>query len=191
MFEPLTEAVIGRIRSCRVGALPPKKKAATIIEYGRDNSIRTLVETGTYLGQTVQACLGHFERIFTVELDASLCEAARKRFAGRPEVTVIEGDSHEELARLVADIDGRALFWLDAHYSEGITAKGTHDPPLEWELEAILSRNERDVVLLDDARLMGVAPGYPSIDEIRRIVSVRARTFEVLRDIVRINLAES
>jgi hypothetical protein len=38
------------------------------------------------------------------------------------------------------------------------------------ELRSIVGRGEGDVVLVDDARLMGVSPGYPSIDEIRALV---------------------
>jgi hypothetical protein len=171
------------------GLLTARQKARTLIRYGRRHGTSTLVETGTYEGETVAACLHHFERIYTVELDQALYTAARDRFADEPTVTVIHGDSYAELSRLASELAEPALFWLDAHYSFGETAKGPHDPPLPWELRAILERGKPDVILIDDARHMGVLPDYPSIEEIRRLVGERGSSFEVRRDIIRITLA--
>jgi len=160
-----------------------------LIRYGRRHGTSTLVETGTYQGETVAACLQHFKRIYTVELDQALHGAARDRFADEPTVTVIHGDSYTALTRLASEVAEPALFWLDAHYSFGETAKGPHDPPLPWELRAILERGKPDVILIDDARHMGVLPDYPSIEEIRQLVGERASSFEVKRDIIRVTLA--
>lgn len=164
-------------------------KAQTVILYGQRTP--TLIETGTYKGATVAACLGHFERIYTIELDQTLYEEAHTRFDNEPGVTVIHGDSYTELGRLASEVPGPVLFWLDAHYSYGETAKGPYDPPLPWELRAILERGKPDVILIDDARLMGVLPGYPSVDEIRQLVGERASSFEVENDIIRIALASN
>lgn len=183
VFVRLVDPVLRRLS----GMQTEKQKAGTVIHYGR--STPTLIETGTYEGATVAACLGHFERIYTIELDQALYNAARDRFANEPTVTVIHGDSCTELSRLAVDVTGPVLFWLDAHYSHGETAKGPHDPPLPWELSAILGRGEPDVILIDDARHMGVLPHYPSIKEIRKLVGKRASGFEVRRDIIRITLA--
>lgn len=166
----------------------PREKAWTLIQYGSRNRLSTLVETGTYRGETVAECLRHFDRIFTIELDPALHAAARARFAGEARVTLIQGDSCSELSALALNIAGPALFWLDAHYSAGVTAKGPDDPPLRWELQAIARRSEPDVVLIDDVRLMGVNPGYPSLEEIRDVVGDRVSTFDVRRDILRITL---
>ncbi len=171
------------------GSLTARGKARTLIRYGTRNRIPTLIETGTYHGSTVAGCLRHFERIYTIELDDVLYEAARDRFSNEPTVTVIHGDSYTELSRLASEVTGPALFWLDAHYSSGDTAKGAYDPPLPWELRAIVDRAQPDVVLIDDARLMGVSPGYPTLDQIHNLVDERASNFEVRHDIIRITLA--
>jgi len=168
----------------------PREKSRNLIRYGRRYGVRTLIETGTYQGSTVAACLRHFDRIYTIELDRTLYESARNRFADEPAVTVIHGDSYTELERLASEVSGPALFWLDAHYSEGVTAKGPHDPPLSWELRAILERGIPDLILVDDARLMGIHPGYPTIREIRGLVGERASSFEVQRDVIRIALTQ-
>ncbi len=67
-------------------------------------------------------------------------------------------------------------------------AKGPHDPPLPWEPPSIVARRQRDVIVIDDARLVGVNPGYASIDQIQALVYARASSFEVRRDIIRIVL---
>ena len=189
LIDPLVVRLVNPIRRKLSGLPTEAAKAQTVIRYGQETP--TLVETGTYHGATIAACLGHFDRIYSIELDETLYEAARARFAGEPSVTVIQGDSSTELARLAALVDDPALFWLDAHYSYGETAKGPHDPPLPWELQAILERGEPDVILIDDARHMGVLPDYPSIDEIRQLVGDRASSFDVENDIIRIMLTAS
>lgn len=170
------------------GLLTAKQKARLLIRAGRRHGTKTLIETGTYHGDTVAACVGHFECIYTIELDDSLCEKARDRFANEPSVTVVHGDSYTELSRLASEVSGPVLFWLDAHYSFGETAKGPYDPPLPWELRAILKRGDPDVVLIDDARHMGVLPGYPSVADIRALVATRASSFVVRRDVIRVTL---
>jgi hypothetical protein len=187
----------------RLGGMPtPADKARLIRRYGQGHE--TLVETGTYLGDTVAGCLPHFQRINTIELDPALAEAARQRFKNESPVTVIEGDSYTELARLCNEIDEPAVFWLDAHSCGPGTAKSEHDPPLLWELQAIVERDQPDVVLIDDARHMGAQPnrfqrwvrdhllrlqptwpGTPTLADIREIVGT---DFEVDRDIIRITL---
>ena len=56
----------------------------------------------------------------------------------------------------------RALFWLDAHYSGGDTAKGQSNTPVMSELEAILAYSRRnDIILVDDLRYFWTArPGF-------------------------------
>ena len=189
LIHPVVVRTVHPIRRRFSGLPSEQEKGRTVIHYGEGKP--TLIETGTYMGATVAACVGHFERIYTIELDQPLYEAARNLFAGEPTVTVIHGDSCTELSRLASEVAGPVVFWLDAHYSYGETAKGPHDPPLPWELRAILDRGERDVILIDDARHMGVLPDYPSVDEIRQLFGERASSFEVANDIIRITLASS
>ena len=180
--------VLAPIRRRQAGVLSPRRKAAAVREIGRTHGLATLVETGTYRGTTVAACLGAFEHIDTIELDVTLAAAARRRFSTSPAVTVIAGDSSLELARLAATLAGPTLFWLDAHHSAGVTPRGQHDLPLEWELGDILDRGEADVVLVDDARHLGRLPGHPSLERPRSLAGARASSFEVRDDIVRIVL---
>ena len=56
---------------------------------------RVFVETGTFMGDTVQAMRKSADRIYSIELDAGLAAAAQKRFASDPRITILRGDSGE------------------------------------------------------------------------------------------------
>lgn len=87
------------------------------------------VESGTYLGGTVDFFLAHARRIFSVELAPKLFADAAERFAGAPHVTILEGDATVHVPRIVADLDEPPLIFLDGHYSCGETACGDEVEP--------------------------------------------------------------
>jgi predicted O-methyltransferase YrrM len=150
---------------------------------GRDNKIDTLIETGTYLGDMVFANLSNFSRIFSIELDKKLFERAQKRFVKIKKVKIFHGDSSEILKRLSKKIDKKILFWLDAHYSGGITAKGNESTPIEKELEVILnSWKKGSVIIIDDARLFNGTGGYPKAEKIIKLVSTKKLKTEISKD---------
>lgn len=176
-----------RLRGLNPIPMSGDAKVETILAYARSHGTKMLVETGTYRGQTVDGCLGHFDRIWTIELDDALHDAARRRFLPWPHVTVVHGDSAACLPAVLAEIDGPALFWLDAHYSGGITAQGEIDSPIWTEITTILERTgSTDVILIDDARDFGKG-GYPKVSEVEALIGARRPTwrFEVRDDIVR------
>jgi len=76
------------------------------------------VETGTYLGEMINAQEGNFDRLLTVELDPELYRKAVRRFRRLAQVSVFQGDSSVELPKMVAAVNEPAIFWLDAHYSK-------------------------------------------------------------------------
>jgi hypothetical protein len=130
----------------------------------------SLVESGTYRGDMIDAQRGNFERIVTIELDDDLFAAARDKFAPDPHITVIHGDSGVVLPEAIAMCNGSTAFWLDGHYSGGITAGTNSAVPILTELATIAERNDPgDVILIDDARLFGWRRGYPRISRVRAI----------------------
>jgi hypothetical protein len=173
----------------RLPPAPHAIKRAAVRAYARGFSLSVLIETGTFFGDMIEAVRGDFREVYSIELSARLHRKARRRFAGAPNVHLVHGDSGVELARLLRGLDGPALFWLDGHFSGGVTARGESDTPILRELEAIFSHPVPEhVVLVDDARLFGTEPDYPSLDELRSIVA-RARPAWGLRvedDIIRI-----
>jgi len=153
------------------GATPHLVKQGILREYAQRYGLRTLVESGTYLGSMVHAMRDCFDRIITVEVEPNLAARARRRFARAPHVTVLEGDSGGLMADVVGGLRGPALFWLDGHYSGGITGSGESHCPVMKELPPILGDTRFEhVILIDDARLFGVDPAYPTTDEVRATV---------------------
>jgi hypothetical protein len=152
---------------------PHLVKEQTLVDYAQRWGLKTLVETGTYRGDMVQAMLNRFDRIYSIELDADLY-AACDRFRGRPDVELIHGDSGLEVARIVRRLDTPALFWLDAHYSAGVTAKGELNTPIYKELTAVLAAGVPEhVVIIDDARCFGRDEDYPEVGDLIRFVHAR------------------
>jgi hypothetical protein len=118
-----------------------------------------------------------------------LYRGAKERFANDSKVHLFLGDSASVLKELLPNIAARPLFWLDAHYSGGITARGTIDTPIVQELEVILALCPDCVVLIDDARLFDGSNSYPTLAELTRRVEGRAPRLliEVKDDIIRLH----
>jgi hypothetical protein len=164
-------------------------KQQTIREFAQRFDLKILVETGTYLGDMVDAMKKHFDRIYSIELSSELNEEARKRFAGNKNIELIHGDSGTELGKLIARIAQPALFWLDGHYSGGITALGEKETPIYEELTHIFSSPQSGhVVIIDDARCFGADPAYPSIEELTDFIRTKSpdASIEVANDGIRI-----
>ena len=119
----------------------------------------------------------------------SLFEQAKLRFSRKKHVHLYNGDSATVLPQIVSALSGPALFWLDAHYSGGITARGAIDTPIVEELRCILGRDRhRHVVLIDDARCFDRGDkDYPSIDAVRALILELRPDYNVLveDDIIR------
>jgi hypothetical protein len=174
--------------------LPPPHvvKQEVIEKYAAKFGLRTLVETGTYLGLMVEAMKDSFGRIYSIELDQTLYERARDRFSNDDHISIIQGDSGKVLADILSDIDEPCLFWLDGHYSGDITARGELDTPIVKELNHVFEhRAAGHVILIDDGRLFVGQDGYPTMNELRELVC-RANSdwiCEIEDDIIRIHKA--
>lgn len=171
--------------------MPPPHfvKQDTVIEFAHRFRIRVFIETGTYLGQMVNAVKETFPEIYSVELGKELFERAQKEFAPVKHITILHGDSGEILGQILDRIQKPCLFWLDGHFSEGITARGAVDTPIETELTQILKHPlaRRHVILIDDARHFTGECDYPTIQYLKELVApVGFSNFEVRDDIVRI-----
>jgi hypothetical protein len=158
---------------------PPFVKVLALKRYARQYGLKTFVETGTFMGNTTASMADVMARCITVELSNQLHERALARFRDRANIHCVLGNSAQAIPAILQSLDEPALFWLDAHYSGGITADGGADPIID-ELTAIFSHPvyRRSVVLVDDAR------GH-SIDRIGALVP-KSHTVSVRNDIIRI-----
>jgi hypothetical protein len=195
LLLPVRERVRRRARlvQWRLGRHAPYPPAIvkhrTIRDYASAHSLRVLVETGTYMGETVAALGRHFDRVYSIELGDDLHRRACARFRRAGNVELLQGDSGRVLPVLLERLDTPCLFWLDSHVSTERSAEGDAPSPVLRELVAILAHPVHGhVVLVDDARLLSGANGWPALAEIEQLVRERApgRTVEVAEDIVRI-----
>jgi len=164
-------------------------KQRTIRSFAEKFGSKILIEIGTYYGDMVEEMKGNFNQIYSIELSEELYEKAKKRFDGEENVRIIHGDSGIELGRLVGRIEEPALFWLDGHYSAGVTARGDKDTPIYEELTHIFNSHlSKYVIIIDDARCFGNDPAYPSIKELSDFIKAKrpAAQIEVKDDSIRI-----
>lgn len=159
------------------GKTPPSPqliKQQVIKEYALKYSAQIFVETGTYLGSTIDAVKGTFDRIFTIELDKLLFQRAQKKFKKYQHITVLQGDSAKVLPKVLKKIIKPAIFWLDAHYSKGITARGREDTPIMNELKFILNHHIKShTILIDDAHMFKGEGDYTSIQRLKSSILKR------------------
>lgn len=147
-----------------------------------------LVETGTYMGEMVEAQKKYFKAVYSIELSVELHQLAVEKFKNDSNVTILQGDSAVVLKDILNVLKTPALFWLDGHYSGDITAKGEKETPILAELEQVIRNNEGHIILIDDARLFTGEDDYPTIPDLCRFVhSINpAKDIIIADDIIRI-----
>ena len=170
--------------------LPPPHivKQKAIEEFREKFHTEILVETGTFLGDMVEAQRNKFQKIYSIELSDKLFLKAEKRFRDHLHIKILHGDSGTILNKLIPEINKPALFWLDGHYSGWITAKGAKECPVPEELEAILKSPLPHIILIDDARLFNGTHDYPTIGQIEEIIRSNNRQYfiDTKNDIIRL-----
>ncbi len=155
-------------------------KQMTIQEYQDKYQYKVLVETGTYMGDMVEAQKKRFRKIYSIELGIDLFDKATKRFKNDKNVTIVQGDSGKVLPDIMLKLNEPAIFWLDGHYSAGITARGDKDCPIFEELDAIFSKKNFDhILLIDDARCFIGEGDYPTIEELTNYVRNKNEKYQV------------
>lgn len=151
---------------------PLRIKHATLLRIGSKNA--TWVETGTFLGETTELLAKESKLVFTIEPEPNLFEKAKLRFIGQPHIQVIHGLSENIFPTLLPTLRGNINFWLDGHYSGGITHQGPTDCPVREELSSIeknLSLYDKVTVLIDDVRCFNPSiPEYADYPDINFLV---------------------
>lgn len=145
-------------------------KHQVILRNGIANA--TWVETGTYKGDTSAILSEHSQKVYTIEPADQLYLAAKSRFENASNVEVIHGLSETVFPALIPKLSGDVNFWLDGHYSTGVTYQGPKDSPVVEELaiiEKYLKNFNRVVILIDDIRYCANPAvhqfsGYPKLD---------------------------
>jgi hypothetical protein len=181
--------ILNEWKSRNCPAPPPHfVKQMTVQQYQKQFKYKVFVETGTFLGDMVEAQRKNFEKVYSIELGTKLYENAKKRFAKNKNVVIALGDSGNVLPKILTKINEPAIFWLDGHYSEGITAKGEKECPIIEELDAIFNAPRHNhILLIDDARCFIGKGDYPNIETLSKYILSKDKNYqiEVYNDIIR------
>lgn len=149
------------------------QKRAILDKILKKNKISILVESWTYLWETVNYFKNKLKLIYSVELSQELADFSVSRFVDNKNVTILQWDSWEVISKLSPQIKERALFFLDGHYSGNFTAKAKSECPLIQEIRWIaLSSNKNHIIVIDDLRLVWVHKDYPSLWELVSEISL-------------------
>jgi hypothetical protein len=188
LFDPYKKiAVRGeylwwRFRGSPGPKVPHLVKQRTIAQFAHEFNLRVLVETGTNLGNMINAQKSSFRQIHSVELNEWLASRAKHKFRNEPNVHLYQGDSGKVLPKILEQINEPCLFWLDAHW-------GDESAAIKHELEAVYAHHIRDhVLLIDDARWFDGRTDYLTIEELREHAArdYPGSVVEVKDDIIRI-----
>lgn len=169
--------------------LPHLLKQDILKGYAIEYKLSYLVETGTYMGEMVDALRESFQKVYSIELSEQFARRARAYFRHCRNVIILQGDSGEVIGDLMNDIDRPTLFWLDGHWSADQTARGKKSTPIMEELGHILrAKDLGHVILIDDARAFGKSEDYPTLDSLRDYVLSLRKNVKIFSedDIIRI-----
>lgn len=179
--------------------IPPySEKRELIVYYKTKYNSEIFVETGTYLGDTVEYLKNEFKHLISIELSKELASKAKNRFRSESHINIIQGDSGEKISEVLPKLQVPTLFWLDGHYSGEFfvgeqlirTAKSNLNTPILNELGSILKHGiKKNVILIDDARYFNGTNDYPSYNKLVHFVAkfnIQPNQITKKRDIIRI-----
>jgi hypothetical protein len=173
-------------------------KRKTIIDLSKlYQCTEVFIETGTYMGDTIEYLKNDFKQLFSIELNEDLAAKAVKRFNNESNIRIVQGDSATQLASILSNIQSPVAFWLDGHYSSEfqsgdeyiVTGKGEKDTPVMEELIQITQHSVKNhVILIDDARLFNGHDDYPTKQQVSEFVKQKlpSHSFSIKKDIIRI-----
>lgn len=128
------------------------------------HALKVFVETGTGGGDSLDWAAGFgFDALFSCEIEPILAVGAIARFAAEPRAVIVRADSAAFLRMVMRPELPPAMVWLDAHFpGADFGLRGYQDgaipeeirQPLRQELEILACRPGRDVILIDDLRLI-------------------------------------
>ena len=127
------------------------------------------IETGTFMGETTFYLGKDLCQVVSFEPSEELAEAAKQRFFAYPNIRIVNSQSEDRLDEILTDVSpaiDHLAFWLDGHFSEGTTYRGSKETPITSELETIAKHNssfKEITIFVDDFRcFVTVMTDYPA-----------------------------
>ena len=150
----------------------------------------TWIETGTYLGQTTKELSKNGVFVYSIEPEPTLYSNAAAYFKSYPNVEILNGLSEEVFPSLLPKLSGDINFWLDGHYSAGITHKGPQDTPILDELAHIsknLNHFGKVCIMIDDIRCFNPEldkySSYPTLNVLVEWANQNSLSWNIEHDI--------
>ena len=181
-----------------MGAYYPGIPENLAIFLNEKHNAKYFVETGTYIGSTASWASNFFKKVVTIDISEELYAQTKKKYKDIQNIQFLFGNSVDLLTGIITQLnsilidDEKILFWLDAHYSGGITGGKNIKCPLLKELELILTLNFNSIILIDDARFIlcpspekNTISAMPSYDEVLNVLNFHNKRYTFIwRDIV-------
>ena len=141
-----------------MGKLTIEKLTSVVDHFNVDgDKFNVFLETGTYLGETVEEVQPYFLNIHTIEISEYLFNRYKQEHNDYDNVKTHLGDSTYEISKILKGLDknDNTIFWLDGHFSAGMTSKGDKDCPLIEECNSIndVYKSNEALILIDDYNL--------------------------------------
>ena len=168
-------------------------KENTVRHFQNEYNCNTFIETGTYLGDMIEGVKNDFTTIYSIEVSEPLYQFSKDRFKNESNIQIYHGDSGSCLESILQRVNESVVFWLDAHYSGGITSIGAKGCPIYEELSVIIEHIVKNkighIILIDDTRCFVGDALFPSVDDIEAFLNKSKLRFKlyIKNDIMRIN----
>jgi hypothetical protein len=127
-----------------------------LFNYRNTHNLENFVETGCWHGDGIAyAFQTGYKKAYSCDIGLNFVEECRQRF---PEADIVHSESMQYLKDLLPTLEGKTLFWLDAHFPEMYGTDNDAEElkiPLIPEIELIKSLKKdyaKDVILCDDMR---------------------------------------
>ncbi|GHV56133.1 hypothetical protein AGMMS49579_20350 [Spirochaetia bacterium] len=174
----------------------------------KNHNAKYFVETGTYMGGTAYWASNIFKNVVTIEIVEEIYNKTKEAYKNVANIRFMNGKSTIILPEIITQLnqelldDERILFWLDAHYSGGVTGGENLQCPLIEEINLILKLNFNSIIMIDDARFVlcanpdkNILSDMPSYDVILAALNSHGKRYTIIwRDVVvsvPIDIAES
>jgi hypothetical protein len=156
--------------------------------------IPDFIETGTLEGHSSAWAAQHFKRVWTIDIFPMESSYANLRGLGNVGRFICDSGLFME-SHVHSIVLHPTLFWLDAHTNEVCPVlreiKAINQSRyrrvilVDGEPSGMGSRNFAHVILVDDARLFGTLPDWPTVGQvIEELEDCGRRTTEVIEDVI-------
>jgi hypothetical protein len=102
--------------------------------------VKTFVETGTNEAETTSVMAEIFDSVHTIELNKDFYNNCKEKLKIYKNTTIHNGSSQDVMDKILKDLDGPIMFFLDAHWNLYC--------PIFDELKKIKQYNRKDSIIL-------------------------------------------